>query len=106
MHYVCVFSFRDQLHKLRSSAEELSTVGDETLLLGRLEKIETDFVFLEELANQKCAEMDNFIHLHMYNNESRELESWINSQLQTAISEDYGHDYEQLIVILFSLSMC
>ncbi|KAI1720497.1 spectrin repeat domain-containing protein [Ditylenchus destructor] len=89
--------YRDQLHKLRSSAEELSTVGDETLLLGRLEKIETDFVFLEELANQKCAEMDNFIHLYMYNNESRELESWINSQLQTAISEDYGHDYEQLI---------
>jgi hypothetical protein len=30
--------------------------------------------------------------------ESHELEAWINEQLQTAMSEDYGHDYEHLKV--------
>lgn len=76
----------------------MATIGEETTLLGRQEKVETDFVFLDELLNQKCSEMENYIHLFMYNNENRDLESWIDMQLQIAISEDYGQDYEHLIV--------
>uniref|UniRef100_A0A915EMN4 Spectrin beta chain n=1 Tax=Ditylenchus dipsaci TaxID=166011 RepID=A0A915EMN4_9BILA len=89
--------YKDQLSQLHKQADELSAVGDETIILGRLEKVETDFAFLEELTNQKLTEMDNVIHLGMYNNESKDLEGWINQQLQTAISEDYGQDYEQLV---------
>jgi spectrin beta len=40
--------------------------------------------------------MENYILLCNYNHESQELEAWINDQLQIAISEDYGQDYEHL----------
>lgn len=35
---------------------------------------------------------------HEYFAEAAELEQWIKEQEQTAASEDYGHDYEHLIV--------
>lgn len=53
---------------------------------------------LQELARAKCSDIENIISLCAYNLESQELESWINDQLQVAISEDYGRDYEHLLV--------
>lgn len=37
---------------------------------------------------------------HEYFSESQELEQWIAEQMQQASSEDYGQDYEHLLVIL------
>lgn len=91
--------FRESLNELNAKCYELSKQDDKCVLTGRQEKVENDFTFLQELANQKCAEMENFIHLFMYNNESRDLESWINTQLQIAINEDYGQDHEHLLVL-------
>ena len=36
---------------------------------------------------------------HEYMRESHELQEWINDQMQTACSEDYGQDYEHLQVL-------
>lgn len=36
---------------------------------------------------------------HEYFSESQELEQWIAEQLQHASSEDYGQDYEHLLVM-------
>lgn len=76
-------------------------MGQETNLLGRQEKVEFAFASLNDMLNQKCSEMENFIHLFMYNNENRDLESWINAQMQIATSEEYGQDYEHLVVNIF-----
>lgn len=44
--------------------------------------------------------MENAVYLYQYLRESQDLEAWINEQLQVAMSEDYGIDYEHLKVTL------
>lgn len=85
------------MSNLSTKCKELNKINNENILLIRQEKVESDFNNLYELANQKCIDMENFMHLFMYNNESRDLESWINTQLQIAMNEDYGQDYEHLL---------
>ena len=36
--------------------------------------------------------------LQAYNRESSDFEEWINDQMQLAASEEYGSDYEHLVV--------
>uniref|UniRef100_A0A1I7X912 Spectrin repeat-containing domain protein n=1 Tax=Heterorhabditis bacteriophora TaxID=37862 RepID=A0A1I7X912_HETBA len=38
--------------------------------------------------------LEDTVYLYEYMRESADLEQWINEQLQTAMSEDYGEDYE------------
>lgn len=91
--------FRESLKKLNTKCHELSKLNNEDVLLARQKKVENDFSNLEKLANQKYMEMENLSRLFTYNNESHDLESWINTQLQIAMNEDYGHDYEHLLTL-------
>ena len=38
------------------------------------------------------------MYRHEYFREAEDLEKWITEQMQTATSEDFGHDYEHLLV--------
>lgn len=38
------------------------------------------------------------MYRHEYFREAEELEKWIAEQMQTASSDDYGQDYEHLLV--------
>jgi len=42
--------------------------------------------------------LEDAVGLFKYLQESRDLEHWIDQQLQTALCDDYGVDYEHLLV--------
>lgn len=54
---------------------------------------------IQKLANTRRQKLMESKHLHEYYRESDELENWINEQMLMANSEDYGQDYEHLLVI-------
>lgn len=57
---------------------------------------------IQKLANTRRQKLMESKHLHEYYRESDELENWINEQMLMANSEDYGQDYEHLLVIFLS----
>jgi spectrin beta len=88
--------YKNAIGKLAETARKLTKFGDSNLFEARQQKVETDFNNFEKFVDDKRLEMENFIALCNYNIESQELEHWINDQLQIAMSEDYGTDYEHL----------
>ncbi|XP_014213231.1 spectrin beta chain, non-erythrocytic 1 isoform X2 [Copidosoma floridanum] len=54
---------------------------------------------LQRLAAQRQQRLMESMYRHEYFLESRELEQWIKEQEQTAASEDYGQDYEHLLLL-------
>jgi spectrin beta len=53
---------------------------------------------LHRLATSRQQQLMESMYRHEYFLESAELEQWIREQVQTASSEDYGQDYEHLLV--------
>jgi len=53
---------------------------------------------LHRLATSRQQRLMESMYRHEYFLESAELEQWIREQVQTAASEDYGQDYEHLLV--------
>lgn len=90
--------YKDNLNRLRQKAEKIGEDEQESIVLHRQTEVEEMFKKLEDLIEEKCNEMQNLISLCAYNQESHDLEIWINDQLQTAMSEDYGQDFEHLQV--------
>ncbi|CAD5229846.1 unnamed protein product [Bursaphelenchus xylophilus] len=91
--------YRRELDDLRRKAKELSAEENaktEQPVQQRQEKAEAMFNELQNLVAEKQKEMEDFIALCHYNQESHDFEQWINDQLQIAIVEDYGRDFEQL----------
>ena len=64
----------------------------------RQQDLETQFEELGRLAERRRAHLEDAVCMFQYLRESKELEEWINEQLQVAMSEDYGRDYEHLTV--------
>ncbi|VDO69394.1 unnamed protein product [Heligmosomoides polygyrus] len=60
----------------------------------RQKELETEFDRLSRLAEERRRALEDTVHLFEYMRESADLEQWINEQLQTAMSEEYGDDYE------------
>ena len=53
---------------------------------------------LQKMANTRRQKLMESMYRHEYFRESDELEQWINEMMQIASSEDYGKDYEHLVV--------
>jgi len=53
---------------------------------------------LHHLATSRKQGLMESMYRHEHFLESAELERWIREQVQTAASEDYGQDYEHLLV--------
>lgn len=56
---------------------------------------------LQKLASARQQRLVESMCRHEYFSESADLEQWIKEQLQAASSEDFGQDYEHLLVHFF-----
>ncbi|XP_063295491.1 spectrin beta chain, non-erythrocytic 5 [Pelobates fuscus] len=63
-------------------------------------RIHTQFKDLRDRSSLRWGKLEEALALHEYFRESRDLQEWINQQRQTANSEDYGSDYEQVLHLL------
>lgn len=71
---------------------------DSKTIAAKQQLIEKLFKSLQRLAGQRQKRLMESLYRHEYFHESAELEQWIKEQEQTAASEDYGQDYEHLLV--------
>lgn len=91
---------RKWLDKLAIECEELrnSTRSNKERFETRQSELEAEFASLRKSAEDRRYQLENAAFLYQYMRESQDLEQWINEQLQVAMSEEYGQDYEHLIV--------
>lgn len=54
---------------------------------------------LQRMAAQRQQRLMESMYRHEYFAESTELERWMGEQMQQAASEDYGQDYEHLMIL-------
>ncbi|KAM4689983.1 spectrin beta chain, non-erythrocytic 5 [Rhinophrynus dorsalis] len=60
-------------------------------------RISTQMKDLQDRAMGRWGKLKEALALHEYLRESGDLQDWISQQRQTANSEDYGNDYEQVL---------
>ncbi|XP_061725746.1 spectrin beta chain, non-erythrocytic 5-like [Cydia pomonella] len=73
--------------------------GPGAALLARHGALHDSLQRLQRLAAQRQRELVESVCRHEYLAESAELESWIQEQFAAAASEDYGQDYEHLLIL-------
>lgn len=73
---------------------------DSKIISTKQQLIEKMLKSLQRLAGQRQLRLMESLYRHEYFVESAELEQWIKEQEQAASSEDYGQDYEHLLVCL------
>lgn len=71
---------------------------DSKLIAAKQQLIEKMFKSLQRLSGQRQIRLMESMYRHEYFAESAELEQWIKELEQAASSEDYGQDYEHLLV--------
>lgn len=93
-------TYADILKNLANDAATLVRAQhpDSKRIANRQHDLETQFEQLGQLAERRRAHLEDAVCMFQYLRESKELEEWINEQLQVAMSEDYGRDYEHLTV--------
>lgn len=67
-------------------------------IAGKQQLLDKMFKSLNQLAKQRQIRLMESMYRHEYFMEAAELEQWIRDQEQVASSEDYGQDYEHLLV--------
>ncbi|XP_050079457.1 spectrin beta chain, non-erythrocytic 1 [Anopheles maculipalpis] len=72
---------------------------DSKIIGAKQQLIEKMLKSLQRLAGQRQLRLMESLYRHEYFMESAELEQWIKEQEQAVNSEDYGHDYEHLLVL-------
>lgn len=75
---------------------------DSKLISAKQHMIEKMFKSLQRLCGQRQVRLMESMYRHEYFMESAELEQWIKELEQAASSEDYGQDFEHLLVIILS----
>lgn len=71
---------------------------DSKLIAAKQQMIEKMFKSLQRLCAQRQIRLMESMYRHEYFAESAELEQWIKEMEQAASSEDYGQDFEHLLV--------
>lgn len=79
---------------------------DSKIIASKQQMIEKMFKSLQRLSGQRQIRLMESMYRHEYFTECAELEQWIKELEQAASSEDYGQDYEHLLVnILYHLTI-
>lgn len=73
---------------------------DSKAIASKQQMIEKMLKSLQKLATQRQVRLMESLYRHEYFAESADLENWIKEQEQAVNSEDYGQDYEHLLVSL------
>ena len=68
------------------------------LIKNRQQVIQQDLLDLQKLSAHLRQKLMESMYRHEYFREAEDLEKWIAEQMQTASSEDFGQDYEHLLV--------
>jgi len=71
---------------------------DSKVINNKHEAIVQQMKNLKQAANERRRKLMETMQRHEYFLEADEFEKWIDDQLQTAKSDDYGQDYEHLLV--------
>ncbi|XP_062560998.1 spectrin beta chain, non-erythrocytic 5 isoform X2 [Armigeres subalbatus] len=82
-----------------ASAMVTSKHPDSKVIAAKQQLIEKMLKSLQKLAAQRQLRLMESLYRHEYFMESAELEQWIKEQEQAVNSEDYGHDYEHLLIL-------
>ncbi|KAG8237742.1 hypothetical protein J437_LFUL016681 [Ladona fulva] len=72
---------------------------DSTLIVKRQSALSNELANLQRAATARQRHLVESLCRHEYFSESAELEQWIKEQEQAASSDDYGHDYEHLLIL-------
>ncbi|XP_043236847.1 spectrin beta chain, non-erythrocytic 2-like isoform X8 [Amphibalanus amphitrite] len=97
-----------ELDSYAGLVKEMSSVGDAMvkashpdakMIQQRQQLINQQLKDTQRLATQRRQRLMDSKHRHEYFRESDDLERWIAEQLQTAASEDYGTDFEHLLLL-------
>ncbi|XP_012280338.1 spectrin beta chain, non-erythrocytic 5 isoform X2 [Orussus abietinus] len=72
---------------------------DSKAITSKQQSIAQQMRALQRLATARQQRLMESMYRHEYFLESRELEQWIKEQEQAAASEDYGQDYEHLLIL-------
>ncbi|XP_065083239.1 spectrin beta chain, non-erythrocytic 1 isoform X3 [Ochlerotatus camptorhynchus] len=72
---------------------------DSKVIAAKQQLIEKMLKSLQKLAAQRQLRLMESLYRHEYFMESADLEQWIKEQEQAVNSEDYGHDYEHLLIL-------
>ncbi|KAI1295446.1 Spectrin alpha chain, non-erythrocytic 1 [Halotydeus destructor] len=81
-------------HKLASSKPP-----EEAVITDRTKELEMHLKELEQLLVQRKAKIIDSKHFHEYIRETDNFLNWIAEKMQTATSDDYGSDYEHLLLL-------
>jgi len=71
---------------------------DSKIINNKQESIVQQLKNLQAAANVRRKRLMETMQRHEYFSESIDFEKWMDDQVQTAISEEFGHDYEHLLV--------
>ena len=85
-------------HQTKKFIETHENVN-EKIILNRMQDIDQQMQNLQKLSNLRRLKLMESKHLHEFYSETDDFLSWINEQMQTAMSEDFGRDYEGLLIL-------
>ncbi|GCC20331.1 hypothetical protein chiPu_0018890 [Chiloscyllium punctatum] len=96
-----------QIQDYQGRAEELHQTSEGLLSRGLItfdmvdepqEQIRKRMKELQECSAVRLQKLEETLRFHEYLREIGELEGWVTQQMQTASSEDYGNDYQHVLV--------
>ncbi|XP_037069817.1 spectrin beta chain, non-erythrocytic 1-like [Pollicipes pollicipes] len=94
-------SYAGLVKEMSSVADTMvkSSHPDAKMIQQRQHLINQQLKDTQRLATQRRQRLVDSKHRHEYFRESDDLERWIADQLQAAASDDYGQDYEHLLIL-------
>ncbi|KAL7032834.1 hypothetical protein ACKWTF_007407 [Chironomus riparius] len=82
-----------------ASAMIVANHPDSKAIVGKQQIIEKMLKSLQKLLAQRQSKLMESLYRHEYFAESAELENWMKEQEVAVLSEDYGQDYEHLLIL-------
>ncbi|XP_045137790.1 spectrin beta chain, non-erythrocytic 1-like isoform X9 [Portunus trituberculatus] len=76
-----------------------SSHPESKLIKDRQQMLNQELKDLQKLSANLRQKLMASMYRHEYFREAEDLEKWITEQMQTATSEDFGHDYEHLLLL-------
>ncbi|KAH6925479.1 hypothetical protein HPB50_005728 [Hyalomma asiaticum] len=72
---------------------------DSKIIANQMQTVNQEMKNLQKLSTVRRQKLMEAKHTHEFFRESDDLQDWINEQTQAALSEDYGKDYEHLLLL-------
>ncbi|XP_065309042.1 spectrin beta chain-like isoform X2 [Dermacentor albipictus] len=72
---------------------------DSKIIANQMQTVNQEIKNLQKLSTVRRQKLMEAKHTHEFFRESDDLQDWINEQTQAALSEDYGKDYEHLLLL-------